>query len=161
MNYLNYEFFDEFKQLDQLCRDIYGRTSDNKLGVTLYLDDMDQHPDGRYKVVGWKEDYRRLKQVRHLRNELAHSRSSFSDPVCSQEDIDFVRLFRSKILSANDPLSLLRKHYPARPQSGTPQRSDRIPHPYPYRIPSPPSAGCLGVVATIVTLAVSVIALLW
>ena len=37
MGYLNYEFFDEFKALDNLCRDIYGESIDNKLGVTLYL----------------------------------------------------------------------------------------------------------------------------
>ena len=36
MNYLNYEFFDEFKSLDNLCRDMYGDTVDNKLGVTKY-----------------------------------------------------------------------------------------------------------------------------
>ena len=32
MGYLNYEFFDEFKALDNLCRDIYGESIDNKLG---------------------------------------------------------------------------------------------------------------------------------
>ncbi len=42
MSYLNYEFFDEFKALDNLCRDIYGESADNKLGVTLYLEDMDK-----------------------------------------------------------------------------------------------------------------------
>ena len=42
MSYLNYEFFDEFKALDNLCRDIYGGSADNKLGVTLYLEDMDK-----------------------------------------------------------------------------------------------------------------------
>ena len=42
MSYLNYEFFDEFKALDNLCRDIYGESIDNKLGVTLYLEDMDK-----------------------------------------------------------------------------------------------------------------------
>ena len=42
MGYLNYEFFDEFKALDNLCRDNYGESIDNKLGVTLYLEDMDR-----------------------------------------------------------------------------------------------------------------------
>ena len=43
MGYLNYEFFDEFKALDNLCRDIYGESTANKLGVTLYLEDMDRN----------------------------------------------------------------------------------------------------------------------
>ena len=51
MGYLNYEFFDEFKALDNLCRDIYGESIDNKLGVTLYLEDMDRKAyQGAFKV---------------------------------------------------------------------------------------------------------------
>ena len=74
MGYLNYEFFDEFKALDNLCRDIYGESIDNKLGVTLYLEDMDRKAyQGAFKVSGWTSDYNYLKSVRNTRNELAHS----------------------------------------------------------------------------------------
>ena len=60
MNYLNYEFFDEFKSLDILCRDIYGKSVDNKLGVTMYLDDMDKNRySGITKVPNWSSDYDR------------------------------------------------------------------------------------------------------
>lgn len=31
MGYLNYEFFDEFKALDNLCRDIYGESVEKNL----------------------------------------------------------------------------------------------------------------------------------
>ena len=41
MNALNTVFFDEFKSLDQLCRDIYGDDATPKLGVTLYLEHME------------------------------------------------------------------------------------------------------------------------
>ena len=110
MNYLNYEFFDEFKSLDSLCRDIYGKSSDNKLGVTMYLDDMDkQRYYGSLNVPGWMSDYKRLKAVRNLRNELAHSKNSFSVPLCSNEDIDFVRSLKKRIMTQTDPLALLRK----------------------------------------------------
>ena len=58
MNYLNYEFFDEFKALDNLCRDMYGDTVDNKLGVTLYLEDMDEkYYQGVSMVYAWEADY--------------------------------------------------------------------------------------------------------
>lgn len=110
MNTLNYKFFDEFKQLDKLCRDIYGKTSDNRLGVSSYIDDMEANSyRGERLVLGWREDYKRLKNVRHKRNELAHDQVSFSDNVCTQDDVDFVRSFRERILMHTDPLSLLRK----------------------------------------------------
>lgn len=107
---LNYIFFDEFKALDNLCRDIYGKTDDNKLGVTLYLLDMEKKASqGAFKVQEWLFDYDRLKDVRNKRNELAHSPYSFSKSFISQKDIDFVISFRKRILNQNDPLSLLRK----------------------------------------------------
>ena len=71
MDCLNYEFFDEFKALDNLCRDIYGGSADNKLGVTLYLEDMDKKAyRGSIYVSGWASDYNRLKSARNIRNEL-------------------------------------------------------------------------------------------
>lgn len=110
MNNLNNEFFDEFKQLDALCRDIYGKSSDNKLGVTMYLEDMDKKSyQGSYRISGWNSDYDRLKKARNTRNELAHSRNSFSDELCSKGDVDFIRAFKERILNQTAPIALLRK----------------------------------------------------
>lgn len=110
MNYLNYEFFDEFKSLDNLCRDMYCESIDNRLGVTMYLEDMhEKYYQGATMVQGWESDYSNLKNARHLRNELAHSRDSISIEMCSQEDIDFVRSFKERILNQTDPLALLRE----------------------------------------------------
>ena len=110
MGYLNYEFFGEFKSLDNLCRDIYGESIDNKLGVTLYLEDMDRKAcQGAFKVPGWTSDYNQLKNARNIRNELAHSRNSMTVDICSQDDIDFVRSFRTRILNQTDPIAMLRK----------------------------------------------------
>ena len=84
MGYLNYEFFDEFKALDNLCRDIYGESIDKKLGVTLYLEDMDRNAyQGTFKVSSWISDYNLLKSARNMRNELAHSRNSMMVDICS------------------------------------------------------------------------------
>ena len=92
MSYLNYEFFDEFKALDKLCREIYGESADNKLGVTLYLEDMDRSSgQGLRLIPDWSSDYTNLKRARNIRNDLAHSANSLSIDVCSQEDIDFIK----------------------------------------------------------------------
>ena len=108
MNNLNYIFFDEFKKLDNVCKDIYGHSSEGKLGVTLYLEKMDEMSDeGALRIDGWSSDYARLKKLRHIRNELAHSENSFDYESCSQDDIDFIISFKEKILTKADPVSLL------------------------------------------------------
>ncbi len=150
MSYLNYEFFDEFKSLDNLCRDIYGKSIDNKLGVTLYLEDMDRNDyQGAFKVSGWKSDYTQLKKVRAIRNELAHSSNSFSYPMCAQGDIDFIRSFRMRIMNQTDPISLLRKQTAQRRTSSTfqPQPPSPVYTHNTLNTKNPASAGCLGIVA--------------
>ena len=110
MGYLNYEFLDEYKRLDNICRDIYGETYDKKLGVTLYLEDMEGKTHrGGSKIPRWTSDYNRLKRFRDIRNELVHSRNSITVDICTQEDIDFVRSFRQRILDRTDPIAQLRK----------------------------------------------------
>lgn len=144
MRHLNYEFFDEFKNLDILCRDIYGKSVDNKLGVTLYLEDMDsKHSQGSLKVMGWTADYNRLKSVRHIRNELAHSRNSFSYDICSQDDIDFVRSFRARIVNQTDPISQLKKQMIRHRQSYISSNAQHR-QAFSYNTPQRASSGCLG-----------------
>ena len=162
MNYLNYEFFDEFKKLDNLCRDIYGKSTDNKLGVTLYIEDMDRNANlGSLKVSDWTLDYKLLKNARHIRNELAHSRDSFSVDICSQEDLDFVRSFRERILNQTDPISLLREKMRS-------SNSNKIEDDTPSRRYSPyfntplkrAPQGCLGIIVTIMMIVICILSFL-
>ena len=159
MGYLNYEFFDEFKALDNLCRDIYGESIDKKLGITLYLEDMERKANqGAFKVSGWASDYRKLKSARSIRNELAHSRNSFSADICSQEDVDFIRSFRSRILNQTDPIAMLRKQIIMPRPSSTSQPKQQPVH---TNTTSPPNkAGCLGIVASFVVVVACIIAFL-
>lgn len=116
MSDLNYRFFEEFKKLDKLCREIYGEKSDGRLAVSLYLDDMAYcNLEGSRHIEGWNEDFRRLKQLRGLRNSIAHEVNV--GETCSQSDVDFIILFRERILNGTDPLALLRKEK---------QRSDEL-----------------------------------
>ncbi len=164
MNYLNYEFFDEFKSLDNLCRDIYGKSIDNKLGVTLYLEDMEKNSyQGLCVIPSWSADYHRLKKVRNLRNELAHSNNSFSYENCSEEDIHFVRSFRTRILNQTDPIALLKKQDAP---SHQPKPINNIPPTYPpqptyyHNTPKKSASGCLGIVATFLGIVTCMIILL-
>ena len=107
MKRLNLEFFDEFKELDNLCIDLFGEAH-GKRGVTLYIENMAENARrGEAKVEGWASDYKMLKAARHARNQLAHSRSSFSDDICTKEQLEFVRSFKARVKRGTDPLSLL------------------------------------------------------
>ena len=160
MGYLNYEFFDEFKALDNLCRDIYGESTANKLGVTLYLEDMDRNAyRGAFRVAGWKSDYSRLKSARNLRNELAHSRNSLTVDICSQADIDFVSSFRERILNQTDPLAMLCKQT-TQPRFSTTPQPKRQPQPTYTAAPAKQPVGCFGIVAAFLIVVACIISFL-
>lgn len=69
MNNLNHVFFEEYKSLDELCRQIYG----SQPGITHYIDDMKRVPARDYRhIPNWETDLKRLIRIRHIRNDLAH-----------------------------------------------------------------------------------------
>jgi hypothetical protein len=106
MKNINYTFFEEFKRLDKLCGDLYQQPR----GVTLYIDEMQStYEKGCQKIPGWYSDLKQLKHLRHIRNYLAHEEDAFSEDLCEQEDIDWVRSFYRRILNQTDPLALLYK----------------------------------------------------
>lgn len=107
MKRLNIRFFDEYKELDNLCIDLFGEV-DGKRGVTLYIDQMSKNAKlGKAEIDEWESDYQNLKDVRHTRNQLAHSHDSFSDKVCTKDQLDFVLSFKKKLQKGRDPLSIL------------------------------------------------------
>lgn len=109
MKRLNIRFFDEYKELDNLCIDLFGEV-DGKRGVTLYIDRMSESSDpGKSEIDDWESDYKNLRDVRHTRNQLAHSQDSFSDKVCTKEQLNFVLSFKKKLQKGRDPLSILQK----------------------------------------------------
>ena len=103
---LNAALVEHFGDLERLCNQIYHEHH----GVTNYIEDMKakEYRGIRY-VPGWENTFRRLKEVRHKRNQLSHGELSFSDPCATVEDINFLHYFRQNILNQTDPLSMLRK----------------------------------------------------
>ena len=154
MSQLNYVFFDEFKALDNLCRDIYGEPFDKRLGVTSYLEEMDQNAyQGSKKVSGWTADYNRLKFVRNLRNELAHSRNFMTVDICSENDIDFVSSFKERILNQTDPLAMLRKQSL---QERSPSEHNFRQLSDTYTAPKKKPVGCLGAAVVLLMVVASI-----
>ena len=166
MSNLNYQFLDGFKKADKICREIYGTTPNNKLGITLYLEDMDvRHHPGTLHVPSWQFFYTQLKDARNLRNELIHGQYALDTPLCTQEDVDFINNFYHQLLTQTDPLALLHKKFTA-PKS-TPTRPPATePTPTFSNIPTSSlesnhhSAGCMPFLILMGVLTVSLILIL-
>lgn len=103
----NIVFFDEYKKLDKLCSEMYGKNSG---GVTCYLNDMMAVPVmQRNRIPEWNQTYDRLRELRHIRNQMAHGEGLFEDYPCSKEDIMWLWEFQSKIMHTSDPLAVYRR----------------------------------------------------
>lgn len=108
MNPIENDFFEEFRHLEEICQQIYGRSPDNKLSVTLYLDDMKANEAlGSVRVPGWEFQYKRLRECRNKRNNLVHPNNQYHTQPCSEDDVDFLVSFQQDILDQTDPLALL------------------------------------------------------
>lgn len=106
MNNLNFIFLEEYKHLDKLCSELY----DGEPGVTSYINDMKSVDwDNARRVPNWKTDLSNLIRLRHIRNHLAHTEGSFDEKLCTTEDVNWLKDFRSRILEQGDPLAMLRK----------------------------------------------------
>ena len=56
----------------------------------------------RYWIVEWNDEYRQLKHIRWLRNQIAHSAESVE---CSQADLDWLKGFHNRLLTQQDLLA--------------------------------------------------------
>ena len=96
------EFINEFKHLEKLCNDMYGQPH----GVTLYINEMEAASHEAGGIAGWSDDFKNLKRLRHIRNNLVHDPEY--EPDYDAEDIEYLKDFYRRIIDQQDPLSLLR-----------------------------------------------------
>ena len=109
--------FDEYKQVDKICRDMFLSQS----GVTQYITEMERIASyGRSVIPSWNDDYYTLKRVRWLRNKIAHESGATE---CNENDAAWLENFHRRLLARQDPLALLcqfnceRSNYPPRQES--------------------------------------------
>lgn len=98
------EFLKAYKKLDELCKQVLG--SDR--GISEYIDQMQSEGKGCSKVPNWDNDLKEVKRLRWMRNRLVHDADSFDMLTVTNEDISYLKEFRSRILSCEDPFALLR-----------------------------------------------------
>ena len=105
MDNINWKFFEEYKSLDELCKQILS----NDRGVSTYIDEMEKECRGGKLVINWEKDYKQLKRMRWLRNQIAHEASPIEESIVTVEDIKWLKNFRVRIMECTDPFSMLRK----------------------------------------------------
>lgn len=94
-------FFEEYKKLDNLCKDLFK--SDR--GVSQYIEEMECTPFTKSRLVeSWQDDYKMLKHVRWIRNNIAHN-NDYSG--CNKSDVKSIKDFYKKIINQKDPFSVI------------------------------------------------------
>lgn len=100
---LDEELFEEYKRVDGICRDMFA----SQRGVSEYIEQMERDfVDGQQRIPSWEQDYRALKRVRWLRNQIAHEMTATD---CTSNDVAYIRDFHDRLLHQEDPLAVLRR----------------------------------------------------
>ena len=103
MDAIQIEFLDEYKYVDKICREMF----DAEKGVTTYIEQLDETPmTARYWITEWNDEYRQIKHVRWLRNQIAHSTGYVE---CTQSELDWLKDFHNRLLTQQDLLAKARR----------------------------------------------------
>ena len=103
MTYTDNIFFEEYKRLDRLCRDLFSCEN----GVSEYILQMEENVYKGRIIPSWDYEYKTLKHLRYVRNKIAHDETGCE--ISTEDDLLQVRRFYNNILSQKDPFSLLRQ----------------------------------------------------
>lgn len=99
MDAIQIELLEEYKYVDSICRDML----DTEKGVTAYIEQLDETPmTVRYWITEWNDEYRQLKHIRWLRNQIAHSTENVE---CTQSDLDWLKGVHNRLLTQQDLLA--------------------------------------------------------
>ena len=102
MKKLEIEFFDEFRKVETILNERFNCKS----GVSEYINRMSEKQSiGEKKVPTWKDDFKTLKHLRWVRNQIAHN--SEAEDICKKEDLKVLKEFHKALDLGKDPLSLI------------------------------------------------------
>ena len=99
MDAIQIKLLEEYKYVDAICRDMLGAEK----GVTAYIEQLEETPvTVRYWITEWNNEYRQLKHIRWLRNQIAHSTGYVE---CTQSDLEWLKGFHNRLLTQQDILA--------------------------------------------------------
>ena len=95
---MNEKLVESFGELEKMCNFVF----DDIHGVTCYINKLGEGTLSKSD----REILKKLKSVRHKRNQLSHGEASFSEMCAEEEDIEFLEDFMKSITKGTDPLRL-------------------------------------------------------
>lgn len=99
MDAIQIELLEEYKYVDAICRDMLGAEK----GVTAYIEQLDGTPmTVRYWITEWNDEYKQLKHIRWLRNQIVHNTGTVE---CTQSDLEWLKGFHNRLLTQQDLLA--------------------------------------------------------
>lgn len=93
-------FMTSYKRLDNLCKDM------NDVGISGYIENMENIKVKIHSVKSWKDDYYQLKHYRYIRNRISHDNDADEETLCTPQDTEWLENFYQKILTQTDPLAM-------------------------------------------------------
>ena len=124
-------FIESYKHLEKLCGDMLQ----TQHGISAYIDDMGNTPNGCYWVKGWDEDLKRLKHYRWIRNQISHEPNCTEENMCEYGDAQWIDDFYDRIMNQSDPLAMYRKAAKPQPAAKPKQQcqSPQLQYTYPVQ----------------------------
>lgn len=101
----NLAFMDLHKRTDRFIKEAFQTEE----GISEYLRRMEQSAnEGRLSVGGWDSDYKKLKHIRWVRNQLAHE-VGYDAAIQDPDDFSWLNAFYDRLTNQKDPLAFLEK----------------------------------------------------
>ena len=95
MNKLNTIFFNEYRDLDEICR---KKLKVDENGIGKYIETMEKAPETKAKVSVWEDDYHTLCKCMHIYNVINLHDNKLRKPQCTKQDIAWLKKFAAPIL---------------------------------------------------------------
>ena len=106
MNKNNALFLDEYKKLNDICRE----SLDMNEGVAEYVKQMETAEGPKKNVDAWVDDYHFLSKCLHI-DGLLEDEIMSGKAQCTKDDIAMLKKFRKRISKGEDPILELRKYH--------------------------------------------------
>ena len=98
-------FLESYKHLEKICSEMFR----NDRGLSAYIDEMINNPNGSRYVNSWDEDLKKLKHYKWVRNQISHVPGCNESNMCDESDKKWLDDFYYRIMNQKDPLAMYRK----------------------------------------------------
>ena len=106
MNKNNVLFLNEYKKLNDMCRDNLELSE----GIAAYIKEMEASEGPKKNIDGWVDDYHALNKCLHISNIL-EDEALVDRAQCTKQDVAWLKKFQQRIAKGEDPVEDLKKYH--------------------------------------------------